>query len=94
MATDDPFKRMFERLYEELDCCESESESELHKAAEEGNVEMVVKFLQDNPSEINLEDDTGNTPLCIATKMGHLAVVHILLRHSASINSSEINPMH
>ena len=94
MATHNPFKRFFEQVYEKLGCCESESESELHQAAREGNIEMVVKSLQDNPSEINLEDDTGNTPLGIATKMRHLDVVHILLRHSASINSSEINPMH
>ena len=94
MATHNPFKRFFEQVYEKLGCCESESESELHQAAKEGNIEMVVKSLQDHPSEINLEDDTGNTPLCIATKMRHLDVVHILLRHSASINSSEINPMH
>ena len=90
MATHNPFKGFFELLYERLDCCESE----LHKAAKEGNVEMVVKCLQDNPSKINLEDDNGNTPLCIATQMRYLDVVHILLRHSASINSSEINPIH
>ena len=94
MATHNPFKRFFEQVCEKLGCCESESESELHQAAKEGNVEMVVKCLQDNPSEINLEDDNGNTPLCIATQMRHLDVVHILLRHSASINSSKINPMH
>ena len=95
MATDDPFKGLFELMDEKLNCCESiVGESELHKAAKEGNVEMVVKSLQDNPTEINLEDDNGNTPLCIATRMSHLPVVDILLRHSAAINSSERNPMH
>ncbi|XP_068689872.1 uncharacterized protein [Montipora foliosa] len=48
---------------------------------------------KDNPREINLEDDNGNTPLCIATQMNHLAVVDILLRHSMSVNSSKKNPM-
>lgn len=90
MATHNPFKGLFELMHEKLVCCESE----FHKAAKEGNVEMVVKSLQDNPTEINLEDDNGNTPLCIATQRRHLAVVDILLRHSASINSSKRNPMH
>ena len=92
MATDNPFKGLFGLMYEELNS--RESDHELHKAAKEGSVEMLVKSLQDNPREINLEDDNGNTPLCIATKMNHLAVVDILLRHSVSVNSSKKNPMH
>ena len=68
----------------------------LHKAAENGHLE-VVKLLLANNADVNVEDEDTSTPLHAAAQHGHLEVVKLLLAKNADVNAVEIyksTPLH
>lgn len=44
---------------------------------------MACEYLILNGAKINAQDSEGNTPLHLATQMGHTAQVCLLLKHRA-----------
>jgi len=59
----------------------------LHDAAKAGDVAQAALVLMDDPSEINVKDGNGSTPLAAAVQEGHLEMVRFLLEKGASINT-------
>ena len=57
----------------------------LHRAAEKGNLNNVIKFLEKGDG-INSEDVYGNTPLRMASKNGHFELVRFLVEKGALLN--------
>lgn len=64
---------------------DSEGETALHEAAEEGHLE-VCQYLIDNGARVNAVDDDGETPLHEAASEGRLDVVKLLFLSGARIN--------
>ena len=60
-----------------------EQQTALHHAAQNGN-EEIVKLLLDNGTDIECENDVGNTPLVVAAIAGRCQVVQILLARKAN----------
>lgn len=57
---------------------------------------MACEYLILNGSKINVQDKEGNTPLHLATELGHTAQVCLLLKHRADqhlANSKEVKPL-
>ncbi|KAK6617749.1 hypothetical protein RUM43_013977 [Polyplax serrata] len=54
----------------------------LHQAIISGSV-MACEYLLLNGAKINVQDSEGNTPLHLATELGHTAQVCLLLKHRA-----------
>lgn len=69
-----------------IDIQESDGNTPLCRAAEEGLIKMI-KILLDRNAQVNLADRTGNTPLHCAAFMGRADVVRMLLDHHADINA-------
>jgi cytohesin len=57
----------------------------IHRAAYEGDLEKVKKIIEKDPSQINIRDVIGFTPLQLASGKGHTEVVKYLLEHGANI---------
>ena len=57
----------------------------IHEAAYEGDLEKVKEIIEKDPSQINIQDMGGFTPLQLASGKGHIKVVEYLLEHGASI---------
>ena len=69
--------------------------SNLHKAADQGDILEVTKLLSN--TDIEIKDQNGRTPLHDAVKKNHLAVVDLLLNHGANVHSkdnSSVTPLH
>lgn len=58
----------------------------LHGAAKMGNVSVVTKLLQAFPSQLDVCNHQGATPLVIAVQYGQLAVVNTLLSFKPNVN--------
>lgn len=67
---------------------EEESELELRKACESGDVDTVQRLIRDNVEDINIDcaDSNGQTPLHFASYSGHTNVVHLLIHSGANIH--------
>lgn len=68
----------------------------LADACEEGDLEKVKKFLAEKPSDLDVADAAGNTPLQCASLNGHDEVVKILLNAGCNIhcvNDSKDSPL-
>lgn len=57
------------------------------EAAEDGYLEMVRKFIEQNPSCINVPDEDGYTALHRACYNNHVEVVKYLLEHGADVGA-------
>lgn len=67
----------------------------LHQAVTSGSV-MACEYLILNGGKINAQDEEGNTPLHLATEMGHTAQVCLLLKHRADQhvrNKENVEPL-
>jgi ankyrin repeat protein len=58
----------------------------LHVAAQRGDVALAVALIMDDPSEVNVRDRDGATPLSIAAQEGHVEMVRFLLEKGAAID--------
>ena len=70
----------------------STSDCGICKAARQGNMAEVQKWLHADGSMIN-ETDGGITPLMFATWEGHLDVVKLLINESAPLEAVDLNGM-
>lgn len=62
----------------------------LHHAAQEGH-DKIVNILLRLGADVNAEDSSGNTPLLVATRKGHLDVATRLLQRSKNAFRSNIS---
>lgn len=60
-------------------------ERPIHKAAHEGDLKKVKKIIEKDPTQINIQDGMGMTPLYCASIEGHTDIVEYLLTHGANI---------
>ncbi len=63
----------------------------IHNAARVGNVGRVGELLEKDPSLVNSQDASGNTPLHCAIGYFELGVVEKLLAHGAEVNIPDNN---
>jgi ankyrin repeat protein len=71
-----------------IDAKDHEGKTQLHKAAETGDTELVQKLLGQN-AEIDIQDVTGQTPFHLACRTGHSEIVNMLIAHHADINKKD-----
>ena len=60
----------------------------IHDYARDGNLSLVVQDLATNRNDLNLPDDTGLTPLHLATLHCHTNVVAFLLTSHVKVNQA------
>ncbi|MCP4219488.1 MAG: hypothetical protein GY765_32940 [bacterium] len=60
----------------------------IHDAAYKGEMEKVANFLAQNPKAVNLEDESGFTPLQIAAYYGKDKIVRLLLDKGADVKAN------
>ncbi|MGI0060662.1 MAG: ankyrin repeat domain-containing protein, partial [Nitrosotalea sp.] len=72
-----------------LDYKDPEDNGPLHYAAATGNLQVFTDILQnDNALKVHLDEknDAGHTPLYLASRQGHTAIVTALLERNANAN--------
>ena len=62
----------------------------LHEAAEQGNLEEVELLLNREGTDVNAANENGYTPLMLAAKNGHTAIVELLKARGAEINNGKL----
>ena len=68
--------------------CPPDSDVEtIHKPAHEGDLKRVKEIIKKDPSQINIQDIRGFTPLQLASGKGHIQVVEYLLERGADTES-------
>jgi ankyrin repeat protein len=63
----------------------------IHKAAYEGDFKKVREIIEKDPSQINIQDGSGWTPLHLASGKGHIEIVEFLLNHGADTELENIH---
>lgn len=63
-------------------------ESDLHFAAQDGDIALVRQLLADGRSP-NVFDEISKTPLHYAAERGHIDVMRVLLEAGADVNANE-----
>lgn len=63
--------------------------TDIHDAAESGQLEQLRDFLQDPGTDINATDDLGWTPLMWAAWEGRKEIVELLLQAGADITATD-----
>merc|ERR1712166_682930 len=58
----------------------------LWNASTGGHVGVVEKILEVVGINVNVDDGSGSTPLCVASELGHLAIVKVLLKAGGNVN--------
>lgn len=66
-------------------------ETELHKAAYEGQAQRVRRLLGDAAGDLNGKNASGATPLHVAASRGHEDVVLALVQHGADVRLRDNN---
>ena len=61
----------------------------IHDAAEEGDLEEVMRLIQEDPEIVDEIDDNESTALHLACIDGHVEVVSYLLDQGANINTTD-----
>eukprot|EP00967_Tisochrysis_lutea_P158105 scaffold322345_cov37-Tisochrysis_lutea.AAC.1 len=64
----------------------------LHLAARRGRIRSVRLLLDVYSATLNIEDDGGFTPLCLAAWSGRISVVHELLKRGADVTIAGLPP--
>ncbi len=71
---------------------------EIHEAAERGDMAVLQKLLQADPSRLNAPGDKGRTPLHLAAFNGNTGAVEFLIQQGADVNQREtfydLTPLH
>lgn len=70
---------------DQLDCPDSRGSTALHKAVEQGNLEMVQLMLEAG-ALVAAHDHQGYTPLHVAVKRGHTAIAKVLVGAGAFVH--------
>jgi ankyrin repeat protein len=58
----------------------------IHKDAQDGNIAQTIKDLAEDPTALDLPNDTGRTPLHIAASNCRTDEVRLLLERGAAVN--------
>jgi tyrosine-protein kinase len=66
-------------------------ETELHKRAYEGQVQVVRRLLGESVGDLNGKNASGATPLHVAASRGHEDVVLALIQHGADVRLRDNN---
>ena len=61
----------------------------IHKACQTGNYDAVVAQLKKKKNNVNLEDETGHTPIQLAALHGSFEVVQLLVENGADLNQQD-----
>jgi hypothetical protein len=61
----------------------------IHKACQKGNYDAVVAQLKKKKNNVNLEDETGHTPIQLAALHGSFEVVQLLVENGADLNQQD-----
>jgi ankyrin repeat protein len=67
--------------------------SRLYLASMLGDIEMVKLLLQQGIKNDDIRRHNGSTPLHVASKNGHTAIVNLLLTHGAAIDNQTTNKL-
>lgn len=70
--------------------------SSIHEAAREGNLNIVIQQLNTGV-DVNLANESGDTPITYAAFMGHLEIVDLLIEKGAKVNAKGLagwTPLH
>ena len=51
-------------------CCFLTGDKPIHKAAEKGNLKKVKKIIEKDPTQVNIQNNLGWTPLYLASIKG------------------------
>lgn len=83
-----------QRSFEVLQKLKSENKIPQHELndmfftyVEKGVVPAIIELLLSKTIDVNMVDHDGHTPLMVASKYGHIAIVKLLLKNGAEINT-------
>src|SRR5262249_1593769 len=62
---------------------------EIHRLLERDQVEQASALLAKEPKLVNARDESGQTPLHIASHRGHAGIVKLLLEQGADVNARD-----
>jgi ankyrin repeat protein len=65
--------------------------ADVHEAAKAGDLQKVKALVKANPSEVNLKDRSGRTPLHWAARNDHLGIADFLLNSGVDVKAVD-NP--
>jgi len=72
-----------------------EDNTALHRAAEQGSIDLVRLLIDVAEADTTLTNAVGNTPLMVACENGHVDVVRFLVQHSAATDDwRQSSPLH
>ena len=66
--------------------------ADLFDAAEEGDVEAIVRLAERPGFDVDTKNDEGHVALMICVKRGHLGAARVLLSYSPNIDDND-NPV-
>lgn len=73
------------------------SAAEIHDAARDGDLDVVMRLIDEDPSLLEATDDDGMTPLNRAALSGRSDIAAELIRHGANIHTGDVDnsqPLH
>ena len=68
----------------------------IHKASSKGDIAKAIKIIEKDPTQVNVQDNLGMTPLYLASMKGHKEIVEFLIKSGADIelgNDLEERPL-
>jgi ankyrin repeat protein len=68
-------------------------DSGIHDAAATGNIELLKKYLAEDPQLISARSGRGWTPLCVAAMCGQVKAVEFLIESGADVNGRSSEAM-
>lgn len=70
-----------------LSGCSVQAPPELFTAVKEGDLEYTKNILQENPKFVNSKDESGDTPLVLAARMGNKDLCEALIANGANLEA-------
>ena len=84
----DPLRPATDRAWADATVKREQERTQIHQAAEAGDIQKVKSLLADNPALVNAKDSYGMTPLQYASERDRdKEIVELLLAHGADVNT-------